>query len=178
MKFVTPIAFVFISLLGTTSVVAQQQAATEPAAAAPAATELAAPEPAAAVPETSEPAAEEAAAAEPVEVVETVEIIEVAAPEPEVAAPAQAQPEAVTPAQAVTEAATPPPNPMANPMGRHCKKKAAMMGGEGAGGKKHCPNKQRAACKAKHQQVVDRLDMIEARLAKIEAMMEALVRRQ
>jgi hypothetical protein len=112
---------------------------------------------------------EEQAGSEPSESVQAVEIIEIATPAPESAA--ETQP--------ATEAVTPPPGPM----GRHCKHKARMMSGEagpgmGHAGKKACPNKKAAACQARHQQVVDRLDMIEARLAKIEAMLEALVRRQ
>lgn len=52
--------------------------------------------------------------------------------------------------------------------GKHGKGQGAMMHGGG----KHGKDMQQ-----KHEQVVQRLDMIEARMAKIEAMLEILVRR-
>ena len=47
----------------------------------------------------------------------------------------------------------------------------------GHGGKKHGGGQHGKGKHDKHDQVVKRLDMIEARLAKIEAMLESLVRR-
>ena len=49
--------------------------------------------------------------------------------------------------------------------------------GKSHGGKKHCAGKQGNGGHDKHQQVVQRLDMLEARMAKIEAMLEILLRR-
>ena len=49
--------------------------------------------------------------------------------------------------------------------------------GKSHGGKKHCAGKQGDGGHDKHQQVVQRLDMLEARMAKIEAMLEILLRR-
>ena len=49
--------------------------------------------------------------------------------------------------------------------------------GKGHGGKKHCSKKHGDGGTDKHQQVVQRLDMIEARMAKMEAMLEIMMRR-
>lgn len=49
--------------------------------------------------------------------------------------------------------------------------------GKGHDGKKHCAGKHRDGGHDKHRQVVQRLDMIEARMAKMEAMLESLMRR-
>jgi hypothetical protein len=49
--------------------------------------------------------------------------------------------------------------------------------GKSHGGKKQCAGKQGDGGHEKHQQVVQRLDMLEARMAKIEAMLEILLRR-
>ena len=51
------------------------------------------------------------------------------------------------------------------------------MRGKGHGGMKHGGGQHGKGKHDKHDQVVKRLDMIEARLAKIEAMLESLVRR-
>ena len=47
----------------------------------------------------------------------------------------------------------------------------------GHDGKKHCGRQHTDGGTGKHQQVVQRLDMIEARMAKMEAMLEILMRR-
>jgi hypothetical protein len=49
--------------------------------------------------------------------------------------------------------------------------------GKGHGGMKHGGGQHGKGHHEKHRQVVQRLDMIEARLAKIEAMLESLMRR-
>jgi hypothetical protein len=80
-------------------------------------------------------------------------------------------------AVSATEAAKP-----ANPAASHQMHEKGMMhkgkGGHG-GMKRGCGQhgKGKHDKHAKHEQVVKRLDMIEARLAKIEAMLESLVRR-
>ena len=83
-----------------------------------------------------------------------------------------------------TEAVTP-----ANPATSHSMHETGMMHkGKGQQGKGHDGMKHGGGQhgkgkgggqhgKGKHEQVVKRLDMIEARLAKIEAMLESLVRR-
>ena len=75
-----------------------------------------------------------------------------------------------------TEAATP-----ANPATFHSMHKMGMMHkgqpGQGDCGMMHGGGQPGKGKQAKHDQVVQRLDMIEARLAKIEAMLESLVRR-
>ena len=80
-----------------------------------------------------------------------------------------------------TDAAT-PANPAAShqmhQMGMHKGKGHQGKGGHGGmkhGGGQHGKGKHDKH--GKHEQVVKRLDMIEARLAKIEAMLESLVRR-
>jgi hypothetical protein len=82
---------------------------------------------------------------------------------------------------AVTETETAAP---ANPADSH---QMHEMGGKhkgkgqhgkgGHGGMKHGGGQHGKGMHGKHEQVVKRLDMIEARLAKIEAMLESLVRR-
>ena len=57
------------------------------------------------------------------------------------------------------------------------KKHGGGQHGKSHGGKKHCAGKQGNGGHDKHQQVVQRLDMLEARMAKIEAMLEILLRR-
>ncbi len=52
-----------------------------------------------------------------------------------------------------------------------------MHKGKGHDGMKHGGGQHGKGKHQKHEQVVKRLDMIEARLAKIEAMLESLVRR-
>ena len=78
-----------------------------------------------------------------------------------------------------TEAAT-PVNPTAShsmhEMGGMHKGKG-QQGKGGHGGMKHGGGQHGKGKHEKHEQVVKRLDMIEARLAKIEAMLESLVRR-
>jgi len=49
--------------------------------------------------------------------------------------------------------------------------------GKGHGGMKHGGGQHGKGMHEKHEQVVRRLDMIEARMAKIEAMLEILMRR-
>lgn len=49
--------------------------------------------------------------------------------------------------------------------------------GKGHGGMKHGGGQHGKGHEDKHRQVVQRLDLIEARLAKIEAMLESLMRR-
>jgi len=72
-----------------------------------------------------------------------------------------------------TEAATP-----ANPATYRSMHKMGMMHkGQGHCGMMHGDGQPGKGMHAKHDQVVQRLDMIEARLAKIEAMLESLVRR-
>jgi hypothetical protein len=75
-----------------------------------------------------------------------------------------------------TEAATP-----ANPATSHSMHKMGMMHkgqpGQGDCGMMHGGGQPGKGMQAKHDQVLQRLDMIEARLAKIEAMLESLVRR-
>ena len=75
-----------------------------------------------------------------------------------------------------TEAATP-----ANPATFHSMHKMGMMHkgqpGQGDCGMMHGGGQPGKGMQAKHDQVIQRLDMIEARLAKIEAMLESLVRR-
>jgi hypothetical protein len=77
-----------------------------------------------------------------------------------------------------TEAATP-----ANPATFHSMHEMGMMHkgqgqhGQGQCGMMHGGGQPGKGKQAKHDQVVQRLDMIEARLAKIEAMLESLVRR-
>jgi hypothetical protein len=81
-----------------------------------------------------------------------------------------------------TEAATPANPATSRPMQgmgmMHNGKGQKGMGGHGGmkhGGGQH--GKGKHDMHGKHEQVVKRLDMIEARLAKIEAMLESLVRR-
>ncbi len=75
-----------------------------------------------------------------------------------------------------TDAATP-----ANPATSHQMHQMGMHKGKGqqgkGGGMKHGGGQHGKGKHEKHEQVVKRLDMIEARLAKIEAMLESLVRR-
>ena len=66
--------------------------------------------------------------------------------------------------------------------GQHGKGHGGMKHGgsqhvRGHGGKKHCGRQHSDGGTGKHQQVVQRLDMIEARMAKMEAMLEILMRR-
>ena len=70
-----------------------------------------------------------------------------------------------------TETATP-----ANTATSHQMHQMGMHKGKG-GGMKHGGGQHGKGKHEKHEQVVKRLDMIEARLAKIEAMLESLVRR-
>jgi hypothetical protein len=82
---------------------------------------------------------------------------------------------------AVTETETAAPaNPAASHQmhemgGKH--KGKGQHGKGGHGGMKHGGGQHGKGMHGKHEQVVKRLDMIEARLAKIEAMLESLVRR-
>ena len=85
-----------------------------------------------------------------------------------------------TPAAVVSEAeASTPANPAAS---QQMHDMGMMYRGKGQGGMKHkCGKhgggKQGKGMHAKHDQVVKRLDMIEARMAKIEAMLEILMQR-
>ena len=58
-----------------------------------------------------------------------------------------------------------------------CMHKGKGKQGKGHDGMKHGGGQHGKGKHGKHEQVVKRLDMIEARLAKIEAMLESLVRR-
>jgi len=58
-----------------------------------------------------------------------------------------------------------------------CMHKGKGQQGKGRDGMKHGGGQHGKGKHDKHEQVVKRLDMIEARLAKIEAMLESLVRR-
>jgi len=90
---------------------------------------------------------------------------------------AEEQAVAETPAEAVapdTEASTTTSRPM-HGMGMMHKGKGQH--GKGHGGMKHGGGHQGGKHSEKHRQVVQRLDMIEARMAKIEAMLEILMRR-
>ena len=60
---------------------------------------------------------------------------------------------------------------------KHCKSHANKKHGKGHGGMKHGRGHRGKGHHDRHAQVVQRLDMIEARLAKIEAMLEILIRR-
>ncbi len=84
----------------------------------------------------------------------------------------------ITSEPVVTET-TAPANP-STPCPMH--RMGMMRQGKGQQGKGGCGMKQGSGqqgmgMRGKHEQVVRRLDMIEARLAKIEAMLESLVRR-
>ena len=88
-----------------------------------------------------------------------------------------------TEASAVTNIASETATP-ANPATFHSMhemggmhKGQGQQGKGGHGGKKHGGGQHGKGKHDKHDQVVKRLDMIEARLAKIEAMLESLVRR-
>lgn len=61
-------------------------------------------------------------------------------------------------------------------MGMHGQHKGMQHGGQQGGGQ-HGKGQHGKGRHAKHEQVVKRLDVIEARLAKIEAMLEILMRR-
>jgi hypothetical protein len=75
------------------------------------------------------------------------------------------------------------PHPMNEMEGMHMGKMGGMHMGKGQQGKgghgykKHGGGQHGKGKHEKHEQVVQRLDMIEARLAKIESMLESLVRR-
>mgnify|MGYP001824605297 CR=1 FL=1 len=81
--------------------------------------------------------------------------------------------------------ATPPAQAQGMKHGARCqhgkghggKKHGGGQHGKSHGGKKQCAGKQGDGGHDKHQQVVQRLDMLEARMAKIEAMPEILLRR-
>ncbi|MEN8802675.1 MAG: hypothetical protein ABF297_11925 [Thiogranum sp.] len=62
-------------------------------------------------------------------------------------------------------------------MGKGMMQKGKGQHGKGHGGMKHGGGHQGGGHSEKHRQVVQRLDMIEARMAKIEAMLEILMRR-
>jgi len=62
-------------------------------------------------------------------------------------------------------------------MGKGMKHKGKGQHGKGHGGMKHGGGQHGDGHHEKHRQVVQRLDMIEARMAKIEAMLEILMRR-
>jgi hypothetical protein len=79
-------------------------------------------------------------------------------------------PEAVTSA---TETANPAGSGMARPM----RGMGMMHQAQGRHGKGHGGMMQGGGHSDRHAQVLQRLDMIEARLAKIEAMLEILIRR-
>ena len=89
----------------------------------------------------------------------------------------------ITSETVVTETETATPTP-ANPATSHqmhqmggMHKGKGQHGKGGHGGNKHGGGQHGKGKHDKHDQVVKRLDMIEARLAKIEAMLESLVRR-
>ncbi len=120
------------------------------------------------------------------------------APAPAAAAPAPSAPDAVPAAdQPAAADASPAQSPLGDtptppPGKRLCDMKGkGMMGGHGMGGPGMggakgcgCPGHKGCTCGhsggghgAMHQDVVQRLDLIEARLAKIESMLESLMRR-
>ena len=66
--------------------------------------------------------------------------------------------------------------PMHSKHGMGMKHKGKCQHGKGHGGKKHGGHHDKQK-HDKHAEVVHRLDMIEARMAKIEAMLESLLRR-
>jgi len=88
----------------------------------------------------------------------------------------------ITSETVVTETETATPTP-ANPATSHQMHQMGGMHkgkgkqGKGHDGMKHGGGQHGKGKHEKHEQVVKRLDMIEARLAKIEAMLESLVRR-
>ena len=78
----------------------------------------------------------------------------------------------------VTEASTSVNPDTPRPMhGKGMMHKGKGQHGKGHGGMKHGGGHQGKGHHEKHAQVVQRLDMIEVRLAKIEAMIEILMRR-
>jgi len=94
---------------------------------------------------------------------------------------AEAQAVAETPAEAVasdTETSTTVNPGTSRPMrGMGMMHKGKGQHGKGHGGMKHGGGHHGDGHHEKHSQVVQRLDMIEARMAKIEAMLEILMRR-
>lgn len=97
---------------------------------------------------------------------------------------AQAQAESKKPVETVkpstqTTTVNPPVNPVPpyHMPGMGMKHRGKHHHGKGHGGMKHGGSHKGKGHHEKHRQMVQRLDMIEARLAKIEAMLEILVRR-
>lgn len=156
---------------------AAQAVATEIGAAAAEATEaLPAPEPAAAA-ATTTPTPEPAPVAElPAEAPAAGEAP--AAEEPVADMTQEGAAAAEAPAAEAVDAA-PAMMPGKPPCPMHGKKGMPGMGMGPGGMKPGCDHRGKGMMMAdRHQEVVDRLDMIEARLAKMEAMLESLMKRE
>jgi len=83
----------------------------------------------------------------------------------------------VSEAEASTSAIPAAYNPMQDGGAKHKRCDHSKGQGKGQGGMMRGGGKHKKGMHDKHEQVVQRLDMIEARMAKIEAMLEILMRR-